>query len=120
MTARELYYLNRHLKRLNARNKWKAKRHRASASCMSAALKEYYGHILYGKDQVKYDLIVKFESKVSRRLLSEKTELREKAKIQAEDLMNKLVFSRNPFLSITKGTDFLGGSYVAPLFYNGT
>lgn len=49
------------------------------------------------RDQLKYELICRYEDKVSQRLLDEKKTLRLKAKLLSSDLMKRVLFG-DPFL----------------------
>lgn len=110
MTAREIWYQKYREKR--------AARVRRPIP-YAAMLKECYGYILYGKDQVKYNLISRYESKASPQLLFDKKKLREKAKVQADDLMKNIVYAKNPLLDMmSKSQDGFNGKYIpVPITY---
>lgn len=68
-----------------------------NSSTLNEMFKDHYTHILYGKDQVKYDLIEKYENKVSPRLLYEKKLLRAKSKVNGDKMWKDLMQHESPF-----------------------
>lgn len=50
------------------------------------------------RDQLKYELICRYQDKVSQRLLDEKKALRSKAKRLSSDLMKRVLLGYNPLL----------------------
>lgn len=123
MNARSAYYCDRHLERIANRIKryilpWTPSIDGAS---MVSILKEVYGEVLYGNDEVKYKLIHKYRDKVSPQLLFDEKKLKEKGKRQADDQMRKIVYCENPFLKmISKEPDGFQGKYLpVPIAYVG-
>lgn len=112
MNAKAIYYIDRHLERIAKRIKFYLLPWVPMAG-MTEALKELYGVHLIGKDSVKYNLICKYEDRISNRLLFEKNKLHAKGEAQAD-----LVYRENPLLKmISKGDDFRGSYMPIPLIY---
>ena len=98
MTRREWYEHYRKL-RVDKKKSYKG----LTYSTLNEMFKEHYTHILYGKDQVKYDLIEKYEDRVSPRLLYEKKLLREKSKVQGDQMWKELLETPSPlFKNLSK------------------
>lgn len=82
------------------------------------ALKEMYGVVLNGKDEAKYNLIKRYESKVSKRLLEEKKLLRAKGETQAKEMFRPMVNSKPWYMDLRpkpSGFFFIGGPFPVPL-----
>ena len=97
MTARDKWYFDNHLKRLRAREERLSKPY-MNVENMISVLRELYGCILDDKDEVKLNLINRYEFKVSKRLIAEREELIIKGKENSSEYWKTIVSHRNPFL----------------------
>lgn len=105
--TREEYYLAYREQRVKRR-----KHFPASSSSMVAALKELYTFALYGKDEVKYELILRYEEKISSRLRADKEALRKLGKEQGKAFIKDLVFRKNPLLDLIKADSGFHGKFL--------
>lgn len=88
----------------------------SSISTLSELITEYYDiACLPESDQAKYRLISKYRDKVSKRLLDEKKELREKARGLFADFLCETLMKPNPFLAMLKNESQLSHYYPVPI-----
>jgi hypothetical protein len=86
-----------------------------SSKEIALVLKELYEIYLTGKDSVKYDLISKYEHKISERLKRDRIALKKLGEEQAKQLFNDILY-KNPFLEmLPKEPDNWGGYMIVPL-----
>ncbi len=119
MTPRARYYCDRHLERIAKRIK------RYLLPCVSgtsiiAMLKECYSFSLYGKDRAKYNLIERYEGKVSAQLRFDKKQLRKKGEEQSKEEWRQLFNRPNPLLAMIGKSEFIGKYMPVPLVYHDT
>lgn len=81
---------------------------------LNKALKRIYGIHLESKDLVKFELIEKYENRISERLKKDYLELKIKGEMAASELFKSLTYSDNPFLKMLKPDNFSGSYYPIP------
>lgn len=86
---------------------------------IAALLKQYYESYLSEKDDATYQMICRYEDRVSPRLLLMKKAIEEMGKIQAKKMWKDIVLARNPFKELVKKRDFCGAYIPVPFKYGG-
>lgn len=90
-----------------------------SSTTLNEMFKEYYGCILSDKDRVHYDLIEKYWDKVSNRLKTQYTNLKEKGKENSKRIFTELIYSKNTLMSkIQKDDRWTGSVLINPYSYS--
>lgn len=85
-------------------------------SQLTSIFKDIYGINLNEIDRIKYDLIDRYQSKVSKRLEQERLSLKAKGEKQATDSLKTMIYSNNPVLKlINKKQQFTGCYYPLPI-----
>jgi len=88
-------------------------------STFNGIIREYYEvGALSDADYSKYNLICRYNDKVSKRLLDEKEILRKKGKEAFNTLLRAMIYKSNSFLNLIPKTGGLGTAYIpCPIKY---